>query len=1041
MTVSAQPQWVTPSGSLGTIPEGVFYRVPIQAQAGPQDVYFKLIAGQLPLGVQITQNGFIEGIPRSTVTVQGVPQEVSGDVTSQFAIRAYTRRMVNGAIVVDRLADRTFTLTVAGQDVPDFITPPGLLGTYYDGDTVDLQVLYADTDPNDNIEVKLLSGKLPPGVLVSRAGHISGVIKPLVGPPGTAFAGYDGTPKDEYPNDFTTRSYSQNFQFALEITDGKDSNVRAFNIYVYSKDSMSADTTDFTADNTFITADVVPTRTPILLTPTGDLGLFRADNYFAFKFDALDFDGDEVEYSITTGAGIGFDETLFDETGIGFDRGTLALPPGLQIDPQTGWFYGYIPDQGATESGYKFAIRVLKAAQPSIISGFYYFTITIIGNIETEVNWITGQDLGTIDNGSISTLDVEAVNTGGRSLQYKLVSGSDSKLPQGLSLLSSGHITGRVSFNTFALDSGTTTLDAGATTFDLKFSFTVNAFAAQSTQLGYQVGSIIVLNGGSGYLSQPSIIISAPPDIDGSIQATAGIATIVDGVITEINVGNPGRGYAITPTITIIGGGGTGAQAITRLIESSTINAVSVIRRFTVTVNRTFNEPYESLYIKAMPPVADRELLDGLLQNTDVIPLEWLYRADDTNFGKASNVTYTHAYGLTASTVDTYIESLQLNHYWKNLTLGQLKVAQALDSSGNVLYEVVYSEVIDNLVNNAGQSVGKEVTLAYPVLDEDSTEVDVVYPNSLDNMRTQVIDTVGQITPGLPLWMTSKQANGKVLGFVPAWVIAYANPGRGNQLRYNIVQRFGERLNLIDFEVDRYELDRSQTYNYNPTTDLWIPYPAQATTFDRIIKLPNLNYIGPVDYVSTLPFVDVNLRNLAYIASQGGIDGAFGRELDGKTVVFQKQEFSDMSSDEAFTVYPYGYDPLTQSAANNGLPGSYDEGLYDYSYIMPLAERLGIYLITIFGEDVVKLTLLEVPQTNDSITVISGRVFNRTGLYLPPAPTPGLLTRTWSLIPEIVSLETVFDGGATDFIAPADRWTETDVFDKYLVFPKRNILQ
>jgi hypothetical protein len=85
-----------------------------------------------------------------------------------------------------------------------------------------------------------------------------------VGPPGTAAPGFDSTPKDEYPNDFTLRSASKNYQFALAVTDGKDSNVRTYEIYVYSKDSMSADTTDFTADNTFITADVVPTRTPVL---------------------------------------------------------------------------------------------------------------------------------------------------------------------------------------------------------------------------------------------------------------------------------------------------------------------------------------------------------------------------------------------------------------------------------------------------------------------------------------------------------------------------------------------------------------------------------------------------------------------------------------------------------------------------------------------------------------------------------------------------------------------------------------------------------
>jgi hypothetical protein len=101
----------------------------------------------------------------------------------------------------------------------------------------------------------------------------------------------------------------------------------------------------------------------------------RADNFYAFKFDAIDFDGDPIEYSVTVGAGIGFDSGLV--TGDpgsydvdGFDRGAFSLPPGLAINPDTGWFFGYIPDQGATEQTYRFAVRVFKANQPSIISGF-----------------------------------------------------------------------------------------------------------------------------------------------------------------------------------------------------------------------------------------------------------------------------------------------------------------------------------------------------------------------------------------------------------------------------------------------------------------------------------------------------------------------------------------------------------------------------------------------------------------------------------------------------------------------------------------------
>ena len=731
----AQPQWITAAGSLGTIPEGIFYSVAVEAEAGPgETVYYRVVAGELPTGVQVSTTGIIEGVPQNIALVQGVPTEVSVDTTSKFAVRAYTTRVVNGVVVVDRINDRTFTITVTGQDIPEFITPAGNVGTFYDGSEAAVQIQFTDTDPNETIKIRVVSGTLPPGLVLNpRTGLISGVIAPLVGPAGTASPGYDASYFDQYPFDFVTRSASKNYQFSLEITDGKDSNVRSFEIYVYSKDSMSADTTDFTADNTFITADVVPTRTPVLLAPPpGSLGRIRTDNFYAIKFDAIDFDGDPMQYLINT------------------------APPGLTLNSTTGWLYGYIPNQGATENTYNFEITVRKTDQPTIVSEPYDYSITYIGNLDTVVTWITAPDLGSINNGSISTLSVQAVNTIGRELQYQIVSGSNSRLPQGLTLLSTGDIAGTVSFNTFAVDQGETTFDNNIrtrnitqeTTFDMTFTFTVNAYAP-----------------------------------------------------------------------------GTDADVI------------SVFRTFTVTVVRAFNEPYQGLYIKCMPPQNDRDLILQLIQNQDIIPNNYVYRADDTNFGVATSVIYNHAFGLNPVSIEEYVAALDINHYWKNLTLGAVEYAQARNAAGEVMYEVVYSRVIDNLVNNSGVSVDKSVTLPFTIGGPDSTEITTVYPNSLINMRDQVIDTVGQISPLLPAWMTSQQADGRVLGFVPAWVIAYVNPGQGARVVYNIREQFGTQLNQVDFKVDRYEIDRRMTFAWEPYSDStisgeWIPAPPAATTFD-----------------------------------------------------------------------------------------------------------------------------------------------------------------------------------------------------------------
>jgi hypothetical protein len=145
---------------------------------------------------------------------------------------------------------------------------------------------------------------------------------------------------------------------------------------------------------------------------------------------------------------------------------------------------------------------------------------------------------------------------------------------------------------------------------------------------------------------------------------------------------------------------------------------------------------------------------------------------------------------------------------------------------------VVYSQIIDNLVNDQGESVSKAVTLPYAINPGDSTEIDVVYPNSLINMRDQVIDTVGQISRQLPLWMTSKQADGSILGFQPAWVLAYTKPNCADRIVYYINTQFAQRLNVIDFEVDRYGLDRLLSKNWDSATGEWIPTPPTLTTFD-----------------------------------------------------------------------------------------------------------------------------------------------------------------------------------------------------------------
>ena len=353
---------------------------------------------------------------------------------------------------------------------------------------------------------------------------------------------------------------------------------------------------------------------------------------------------------------------------------------------------------------------------------------------------------------------------------------------------------------------------------------------------------------------------------------------------------------------------------------------INSIKTFTLTTLQKFYLPYDTVYIKALPSINDRSKLNYLLVNDQIIPPEYIYRADDTYFGKSTSVIYDHIYGVPSIARDDfftdYVDAVQINHYWRNITLGEIKVAVARDSANNIIYEVVYSAIQDNLVNSAGQSISKEIvwprtinlnlnnwvdsltniytsytydnsspivknyisslnsttlildsitdievgmvmtapanfTVTNDIYDappivvsiDDQTSSIVVnvaqtlttnqqvlfnnplvtsltpgtaqtlYPNSLSNMRQQIYDSLGQINDQslLPTWMVSQQLDGSIPGFTPSWVICYAKVGFGEIIKNNIETLWPYKLNEIDFQLDRFEVDRSKTYNYDGT--------------------------------------------------------------------------------------------------------------------------------------------------------------------------------------------------------------------------------
>jgi hypothetical protein len=120
------------------------------------------------------------------------------------------------------------------------------------------------------------------------------------------------------------------------------------------------------------------------------------------------------------------------------------------------------------------------------------------------------------------------------------------------------------------------------------------ATATATINTGF-VREIFLNDDGSGYTSVPTVTISPAPNVAGRVDATAvAITTVRGGVhsVESIRLTNAGARYSEPPTITITGGGGTGAAA-TCSVETSLngMTAMSLVLEgngYTVAPNITF---------------------------------------------------------------------------------------------------------------------------------------------------------------------------------------------------------------------------------------------------------------------------------------------------------------------------------------------------------------------------------------------------------------------------------------------------------------------
>jgi len=808
-----QPVWNTEIGSIGTFPA----LVPVSFQLLAEPVLpatsldYTVISGSLSTGLSLSSSGLITG----------TPSIVTNETTTEFVVRV-TDNLGN-------IKDRAFSITISGAAKPEITTPSGELLSVKDSTWVELPIEFTNPPPGTDVRFRLVQGQLPPGLEINEAGLIRGYAEPPVA----------------------------RFNLSQVVT----------NAFVTNSNVIECVSTNgFEADR------------PVVFSGSVFGGVTASETYFIKEVI------NETEFTISTTAG-GTIKTLSNETGE-----MVVTLPTVSVGQPTVQIYSFSIrlESDLGNDLQPFSIEVKNQNAPQSIGGSglvrnsrkptIYNTRPPTYDIENDVlnysYYILPEEgegstfplsanapIGDIESDNYFSFKVLGHDFDGAELEYLF-----SDLPLGLvGDQTTGWVTGTpiIASNTvsdFSFSVNVKKKTKNIVSDEFNFSFRI------ARDISGDVDWITPQNLGELFNGTLSLLkVEAESDVNLQYRVVDGelppnLILLPSGEISGITAFQP-KDFVLEPNQVAL-------FNFTVEAFSPDLPAVSAEREFTLDIRNLYTEPTETLYIKCNPNLQDRELLDTLLNDSSLIPDEYLYRPEDPNFGKASSVIYEHAFGIFASDFEEYVNAVTKNHYWRKLTLGDIKTAVARDDNNNIIYEVVYSDVVDNLVNPKGKSISKEIFwprfidlsqgpwytsstdifTSYGAINEEPTYYTSLtpgfarslYPNSLENMRTQVSEQLGQEFDFrlLPKWMTSQQRDGSTLGFTPAWVIAYTKPGFSETVRNNIennwVDFLGDqnKLNQINFTIDRFIVDKSATYNYDKSVSpaAWLSFPSADPT-------------------------------------------------------------------------------------------------------------------------------------------------------------------------------------------------------------------
>lgn len=714
------------------------------------------------------------------------------------------------------------------------VEPLGLedLGKYFDGDPVNLQINTLQVSPTGRLDWQVVRGSLPPGLRLTQAGLITGfALAPAqAGEVGTA--AYDTGRYDQFVYDFEGAAASRVYQFTVRIFDGINHTDQRYRIGIYAKSFFRNDNILITADNTLYTADKDGNEYPSITTSVRTLPSVRQGQSYAYKLDAYYFNPTtKIKWRVNSGGPAGFDQgaapnpdsnnnyfTLVPFDGKSFDQADLKLPTGIYMDLDTGWLLGNIGVVTLPESTFEFdAIAYVEqtltnntvARRESVP---IRFNIKVLSDVKDVVVWTTGTDLGTIINGEVSTLEIQATTTKNTSLTYKVKSGQYLRIPQGLAILDDGLVVGRTSFDFYSLDrkNSEITFDKTTNTYDSFYQFTIIAQDATGTVYDEREFTLKISN------------INTKPYENLYLKALlpSALRRVFRSIVTNPNL--------------------SGADLIYRVNDPY----FGVQDNLTMLAQVGINADTAANYVASMAN----------------------YHYDkQINFGTIKKAVARNVDGTTKYEV-LYVEVFDYNT--KNQLAAPAIEEQYLTSYGTLsdsgsLFTNDNGAITDAVtgVDSFGTFIATHYTGA------------PVYSNSFANMSHEIEQGIGyQYQGALPLWMKSVQpGTGSPLGFTRALVLAYAKPGLGDKLLYRyrsslttIGYGVTDVMNTFKFVADRYQWDRTLSVNYDSVTGKFVS--SRNTSFDLV---PTFGIVDKGAWISRESRTTDSINSVAYSATYG----------------------------------------------------------------------------------------------------------------------------------------------------------------------------